>query len=55
MTVIDGFVASAASFMLLGGAERRASSRSFLLVHQLRGTFEGKYCDFVDEAETRVL
>lgn len=48
-TYCDGFVASAATLMLLGGAKRMASRHSFILIHQLSTEFWGKYADLVDE------
>ena len=47
--VADGFVASAATFMLLAGSERFAMEYSFVLMHQLSTEFWGKYVDLEDE------
>lgn len=51
VTVVDGFVASAATFLLLGGAERKAYSHSRILIHQLSTSFWGKYVDLLDEVK----
>lgn len=50
-TVIDGFVASAATFLLLGGERRAAMKHSAMLVHQLSTGFWGKFADLVDEVQ----
>lgn len=49
VTVVDGFVASAATFLLLGGTERKAFCHSRILIHQLSTAFWGKYVDLLDE------
>ena len=48
-TIADGFVASAATFLLLAGAKRFAMPHSTLLIHQLSSHFFGKYNELVDE------
>ena len=48
-TVLDGYVASAATFLLLGGSRRVAHKHGTILCHQLSTWFEGKYVDLVDE------
>ena len=48
-TVIDGFVASAATFLLLGGEYRVGFNHSTLLIHQLSTGVWGKHADLVDE------
>lgn len=48
-TVADGFVASAATFLLLGGAYPVAMQHSTVLIHQLTTGFWGKYADLIDE------
>lgn len=48
-TVVDGFVASAASFILLAGARRRMCPYGNVLIHQIRSGFWGKYADMLDE------
>lgn len=50
-TIIDGFVASAATFILLGGEYRVAMKHSNMLIHQLKTTFWGKFSDLVDEMD----
>lgn len=55
-TVADGFVASAATFLLLAGARRTATADSFVLIHQLSTTFWGTYSTLLDEvANSRML
>ena len=50
--IVDGMVASAASFILLGADDRRCMPHSFVRIHQVSiSGFEGKYVDFVDELE----
>lgn len=51
VTIVDGFVASAATFLLLGGTERRMREHSRILIHQLRGETWGKYEDLKDEMQ----
>ena len=48
-TIADGFVASAATLILLGGACRLAMPHSHLLIHQVSGEFWGKYEELRDE------
>lgn len=48
-TVADGLVASAGTFLLLGGKHRLAMAHSVILIHQLSTTFWGKYAELVDE------
>lgn len=49
-TIVDGMVASAASFLLLGAAVRKCMPNSFVRIHQVSiSGFEGKFVDFVDE------
>lgn len=47
--VADGFVASAATFLLLGGAQRFAIAYSGILIHQLKIGMWGKYSELLDE------
>ena len=56
VTVADGMVASAASFLLLGGRRREALPHSFVRIHQLsiRG-FDGTYAALVDEVQNTHL
>ena len=44
-----GFVASAATFLLLAGAERLAMPNAHILIHQIRTGFWGKFNDLLDE------
>jgi ATP-dependent Clp protease protease subunit len=56
VTVVDGFVASAATFILLGGHQRWMREHSQVLIHQIRGESWGKYEDLKDEMQnTEVL
>ena len=49
VTVADGFVASAASLILLGGERRYVMPHAHVLIHQLSTGFWGKYSDLRDE------
>lgn len=49
ITVSDGFVASAATFLLLGGVRRYAMTHSCVLIHQVSGMFWGKYAEMQDD------
>lgn len=51
IAIADGFVASAATFMLLGAYERKALHNAKILIHQLTTGFWGKYSDLLDEME----
>lgn len=48
-TIADGCVASAATFMLLGGHSRYILAHSTILIHQIRTGFWGKWEDLKDE------
>ena len=48
-TVADGLVASAGTFLLLGGQRRFAMPHSVVLIHQVSTTFWGKYAELEDE------
>jgi ATP-dependent protease ClpP protease subunit len=48
-TYVDGFSASAATFLTVVGEERYMSRNSYMLVHQLSSTFWGTYSNFEDE------
>ena len=48
-THVDGFSASAATFLTVVGKERYMSRNSYMLVHQLSTTFWGTYANFEDE------
>ena len=49
VTIVDGYCASAATFLLLAGKERRMRSHAGILIHQLRTEFWGKYVELKDE------
>ena len=48
-TYIDGMIASAATFLYLGGERRFISDYNHVLIHQLSTSFWGKYEDLTDE------
>ena len=48
-TYVDGFSASAATFLTVVGTERYMSRNSYMLVHQLSTQFWGTYSNFEDE------
>ena len=50
-TYVDGFSASAATFLTVVGEERYMSRNSYMLIHQLSGNFWGKYSEFEDEKQ----
>lgn len=50
-TIIDGFVASAATFLSLGGKKRYIMPYSTVLIHQMRTEFYGKHDELKDEVE----
>jgi ATP-dependent protease ClpP protease subunit len=50
-TYVDGFCASAATFMSVVGNKRYMSRNSYMLIHQLSTNFWGKYSDFEDEKQ----
>ena len=52
ITIAQGACCSAATFMFLGGAERRMGPNAYILIHQLSTEFWGKYHDLKDEAKT---
>jgi ATP-dependent protease ClpP protease subunit len=54
-TVVDGFCASAATFMSVVGAHRQITRNSFMLIHQLSTSFWGKYEEFEDEKKNMDL
>ena len=51
IAIADGYVASAATFMLLGAQERKALQNAKILRHQLTTGFWGKYADRLDEVQ----
>ena len=50
-TYVDGFSASAATFMTVVGHKRFMSRNSYMLVHQLSTAFWGTYSNFEDEKQ----
>ena len=50
-TYVDGFAASAATFLSIVGSYRFMSRNSYMLIHQLSGNFWGKYSEFEDEKQ----
>ena len=50
-TYVDGFSASAATFLTVVGKKRYMSRNSYMLVHQLSTTFWGTYSNFEDEKQ----
>ena len=49
VTIADGFTASAAAIMYLGGQERLIKENSFILIHQLSSEFWGTYGEMRSE------
>lgn len=49
VTIADGFVASAATLLLLSSKERYIVPNSNVLIHQLRTSFWGKFDELLDE------
>jgi len=52
ITIAQGACCSAATFMFLGGSERRMGENAYLLIHQLSTEFWGKYQELKDEMKT---
>ena len=50
-TYVDGFCASAATFLSVVGSKRYISRNSYMLIHQLSSNFWGKYSEFQDEKQ----
>ena len=48
-TYVDGFCASAATFLSVVGSRRFMSRNSYMLIHQLSTQFWGTYSNFEDE------
>lgn len=48
-TVVDGYAASAATFISIVGTKRLMRRTSYMLLHQLSSGFWGKYEDILDE------
>lgn len=49
VTVADGLVASAATFILLGGTRRFTMPTAHILIHQVQSEFSGKYKELLDD------
>ena len=54
-TYVDGFCASAATFISVVGEKRYMSRNSYMLVHQLTTNFWGKYSELEDEKQNMDL
>jgi ATP-dependent protease ClpP protease subunit len=52
ITIAQGACCSAATFVLLGGSERRMGENAYILIHQLSTEFWGKYRDLKDETKS---
>ena len=52
VTIAQGACCSAATFMFLGGSERRMGENAYLLIHQLTTEFWGKYQDLKNEMKS---
>jgi ATP-dependent protease ClpP protease subunit len=52
ITIAQGACCSAATFMFLGGSERRMGENAYLLIHQLSTDFWGKYQDLKTEVKS---
>lgn len=50
-TIVDGFVASAASLITLGGHTVYMQKHATLLIHQMTTGFYGKFEEFMDEVD----
>jgi|TARA_R110000824_G_scaffold274684_2_gene463453 ATP-dependent protease ClpP protease subunit len=50
-TYVDGFAASAATFLSVVGDYRFMSRNSYMLIHQLSSNFWGTYANFEDEKQ----
>ena len=50
-TYVDGFCASAGTFLSVVGDTRYMSRNSYMLIHQLSSSFWGKYSEFEDEKQ----
>lgn len=50
ITIVDGFAASAATFILMSGHERWMRENSHMLIHQVRGeSWMGKYSELKED------
>jgi ATP-dependent protease ClpP protease subunit len=52
ITIAQGECCSAATFVLLGGTERRMGKNAYLLIHQISTGFWGKFQELKDEFKT---
>ena len=52
VTIVDGLVASAATFMAIAGKRRLMHKHSQVLIHQLSTGFWGRFQDLLDEVQT---
>ena len=50
-TYVDGFCASASTFLSVVGTKRFISKNSYMLIHQLSSQFWGKYSELEDEKQ----
>ena len=50
-TYVDGFCASAATFLSIVGTKRFISKNSYMLIHQLSSQFWGKYSELEDQKQ----
>lgn len=50
-TIVTGYVASAGTLLSMAGKKRLISKHSFMLLHELRSSFWGKYSDARDQIE----
>jgi ATP-dependent protease ClpP protease subunit len=50
-TIVDGYAASAATFLSVVGSNRLMRRTSYMLVHQLSSGFWGKYEEIMDEVK----
>jgi ATP-dependent Clp protease protease subunit len=50
-TIVVGYVASAGTLLSLAGAKRFITPNSFMLVHELRSSFWGKYSEAREQIE----
>jgi ATP-dependent protease ClpP protease subunit len=48
-TVVSGYVASAGTLLSIVGKKRFITSNSFMMIHELRSSFWGKYSDARDQ------
>lgn len=51
ITIVDGYAASAGTFLSVVGTERWMRKHAYMLIHQLSSGFWGKYAEIKDEVE----